>query len=195
MLGTYQPGEFIFQCPIFLPFHAVHGVLKARILKWSAIPFSSGEAASHQVQVSKQSGDPSWPQRACRKQTVLSTHVSAWAGQRSLDFVWFWPLVQVTATLPHQRRMPPTAIHLPAAGVRGLPAVAHLLRPGLPLALFSHLPFPPHAPGPCGPLCPLVVSCACECGLSSLLHQPECCLPLSGTPSPRLTLSAWDHSA
>ena len=22
------------QCPIFLPFHAVHGVLKARILKW-----------------------------------------------------------------------------------------------------------------------------------------------------------------
>ena len=25
-----------------LPFHAVHGVLKARILKWFAIPFSSG---------------------------------------------------------------------------------------------------------------------------------------------------------
>ena len=31
ILGTYQPGEFIFQCPIFLPFHTVHGVLKARI--------------------------------------------------------------------------------------------------------------------------------------------------------------------
>ena len=28
--------------PMFLPFHAVHGVLKARILKWFAIPFSSG---------------------------------------------------------------------------------------------------------------------------------------------------------
>ena len=41
-LGTYRPGEFIFQCPIFLPFHAVHGVLKARILKWFAIPFSTG---------------------------------------------------------------------------------------------------------------------------------------------------------
>jgi len=27
---------------IFLPFHTVHGVLKARILKWFAIPFSSG---------------------------------------------------------------------------------------------------------------------------------------------------------
>ena len=42
MSGTYQPGEFIFLCPLFLPFHAVHGVLKARILKWFAIPFSSG---------------------------------------------------------------------------------------------------------------------------------------------------------
>ena len=42
MLGTYQSGEFIFQCPIFLPFYAVHGVLKARILKWFAIHFSSG---------------------------------------------------------------------------------------------------------------------------------------------------------
>ena len=38
---TYWPGEFTFQCPIFLPFHTVHAVLKARILKWFAIPFSS----------------------------------------------------------------------------------------------------------------------------------------------------------
>ena len=42
ILGTYRPEEFIFQCPIFLPLHAVHGVLKARILKWFAILFSSG---------------------------------------------------------------------------------------------------------------------------------------------------------
>ena len=42
ILGAYQPGGFIFQCPIFLPFHTVHGVLKARILKWFAIPFSGG---------------------------------------------------------------------------------------------------------------------------------------------------------
>ena len=41
-LGTYWPWEFIFQCPIFLPFHTVHGVLKIKTLKWSAIPFSSG---------------------------------------------------------------------------------------------------------------------------------------------------------
>ena len=42
ILGTSQSGEFIFQCPIFLPSHTVHGVLKARILKWFAIPFCSG---------------------------------------------------------------------------------------------------------------------------------------------------------
>ena len=42
IMGTYGPGEFIFQCPIFLPFHTVHGVLKARILEWVVIPFSSG---------------------------------------------------------------------------------------------------------------------------------------------------------
>ena len=42
MLGTYRPGVFLFQYPIILPFHTVHGVPKARILKWFAIPFSSG---------------------------------------------------------------------------------------------------------------------------------------------------------
>ena len=41
ILCTYRPVEFIFQCPSFLPFHTVHGVLRARILKRFAIPFSS----------------------------------------------------------------------------------------------------------------------------------------------------------
>ena len=41
ILGAYRPGEFIFWCHIFLPFHTVLGVLKARMLKWFAIPFSS----------------------------------------------------------------------------------------------------------------------------------------------------------
>ena len=42
ILGTYRPGVFPFQYPTILTFHSVHGVLKARILKWFAIPFSSG---------------------------------------------------------------------------------------------------------------------------------------------------------
>ena len=41
ILGTYPSGEFIFQCHIFLPFHTVYGVLKARILKWFGLPFPS----------------------------------------------------------------------------------------------------------------------------------------------------------
>ena len=39
ILGTYWPGEFLFQYPIILPFYTVHGVLETRILKW--IVFSS----------------------------------------------------------------------------------------------------------------------------------------------------------
>ena len=42
VLGTYWPGGLIFWCRIFLPFHTVLRVLKARILKGFAIPFSSG---------------------------------------------------------------------------------------------------------------------------------------------------------
>ena len=42
IMGTYRPEEFTFQCPVFLSFHAIYGVLKARILKWFAIPFSNG---------------------------------------------------------------------------------------------------------------------------------------------------------
>ena len=42
ILGTYHPEDFVFQCHLFLPFHSVHVVLKARILEWFAIFFSSG---------------------------------------------------------------------------------------------------------------------------------------------------------
>ena len=38
ILSTYQPGEFLFKYPIILPFHTVHRILKARILKWLPSP-------------------------------------------------------------------------------------------------------------------------------------------------------------
>ncbi|KAB0345364.1 hypothetical protein FD754_022290, partial [Muntiacus muntjak] len=41
ILGTYRHGEFLFQYLIILPFHTVHRILKARILKWFTIPFST----------------------------------------------------------------------------------------------------------------------------------------------------------
>ena len=59
--GTYQPGEFLFQYPIILPFHIVHRVLKERILRWFAIPFSSGphsvRSLHHDLSVL---GGPTW---------------------------------------------------------------------------------------------------------------------------------------
>ena len=61
ILGTYRPGELIFQFPIFLPFLIIHGVFKARILKWFAIPFSSGphfvRALYHDLPIL---GGPTW---------------------------------------------------------------------------------------------------------------------------------------
>ena len=42
ILGTYRPGKFIFKCHIFSSFHTIHGVLKAKMLKWFAIPLSDG---------------------------------------------------------------------------------------------------------------------------------------------------------
>ena len=53
ILGTYQPGEVIFDCYLFLSFHIVHGGVKARILKWFAIPFSSGPHFVRTVQNSE----------------------------------------------------------------------------------------------------------------------------------------------
>ena len=42
ILDIYWLGKFIFQSHIFLPFHTVPEVLKAKTLKWFAISFSSG---------------------------------------------------------------------------------------------------------------------------------------------------------
>ena len=39
LLGTYRPGEFIFQCHIFLPFHTVHGFSRQEY--WSGLPLPS----------------------------------------------------------------------------------------------------------------------------------------------------------
>ena len=56
ILGTYRPGEFTFQCPIFLPFHTVHGVPQAIIL--SSLPFTS--PVSHVFSELSTMTCPSW---------------------------------------------------------------------------------------------------------------------------------------
>ena len=42
ILGTYRPGEFIFQCHVFLPFPTAHGGSQGKKTEVFAIPFSSG---------------------------------------------------------------------------------------------------------------------------------------------------------
>ena len=47
ILGTYRPRGFLFQYPIILPFHTVHGVRKARILQWFAAPYLGQGVSPH----------------------------------------------------------------------------------------------------------------------------------------------------
>ena len=56
ILGTYWPGKFIFQCHTFLPFHTVHGVLKARILRWLPFPSPVDQVLSELSAMTR----PSW---------------------------------------------------------------------------------------------------------------------------------------
>ena len=51
ILCTYRPGELIFQCSIFLSFHTVYGVLKARVLNWFALGnlFNLTQTQCHQL--------------------------------------------------------------------------------------------------------------------------------------------------
>ena len=56
IFGNYRPGEFILQCPIFLPFHAFHGALKQEY--WSGLPFPS--PVEHVLSELSTMTHPSW---------------------------------------------------------------------------------------------------------------------------------------
>ena len=59
ILGTYQPRDSTF-CIIFLSFHTVHGVLKARILKRLASPSSSGPVNIQKTKIMASGPITSW---------------------------------------------------------------------------------------------------------------------------------------
>ena len=80
MLGTYWPGEFVFQCPIFLPFHAVHWVLKARILKWFAFPSPVDQVLSELSMT-----HPSWVTHSFIESDMAVVHVII-----LVSFLWLW---------------------------------------------------------------------------------------------------------
>ena len=84
ILGIYRPWEFIFLCHMFLPFHTLHEVLKARILKWFAIPFSSGPRFVTPLHMTHLG----WPYMAWLNFTELDkavVHVI-----RSASCLWLW---------------------------------------------------------------------------------------------------------
>ena len=56
ILGTYWPVEFLFQYPIILPFHTVHGV--SRQESWSGLPFPS--PVDHILSALSTMTHPSW---------------------------------------------------------------------------------------------------------------------------------------
>ena len=83
---TYWLGELIFQCPIFLPFHTLHGVIKTRILKWFAIAFSSG---THFVELSTMTC-PSWVDLQGTAHCFLELGKAVVHVTRLVSFLWLW---------------------------------------------------------------------------------------------------------
>ena len=86
ILGTCRPGEFIFQCPIFFPFHTVHGFLKARILKWSAIPFSSEPRFVRTLHHAR----PSWMALPGMVHSFIELDKAVVHVIRLVSFLWLW---------------------------------------------------------------------------------------------------------
>ena len=86
ILGTYRHEEFISQCPIFLPFHTVHGVLKARILKWFAVLFSSGPrfvgTLHHDMSI--------WVALHCMAHSFIELDKAVVHVIRLVSFLWLW---------------------------------------------------------------------------------------------------------
>ena len=86
ILGIYRLGEFVFQCPIFLPFHTVHGVLKARILKWFSIPFSSGPCFIRTLH----HDCPSWVALHGMIHSFIELDKAVVHVIRLVSFLWLW---------------------------------------------------------------------------------------------------------
>ena len=89
ILGTYRSGEFLFQCPIILPFHIVHRVLKVRIMKWFAIPFSVGHILSDLSTRTCPSGLPRRHGLVSLRSAPAATDHKGWLKQQKFIFSQF----------------------------------------------------------------------------------------------------------
>ena len=86
ILGTYWPGECIFQRPIFLPFHTVHGTLKAGILKWFAVLFSNGPYFFRTAPMTR----PSWLALHSMAYSFIELDKAVVHVIRLVGLLWLW---------------------------------------------------------------------------------------------------------
>ena len=79
-------GSYIFQCRIFLPLHTVHGVLKATVLKWLAIP----SPVDHVLSELSTMTHPSWVARHHMAHRVIELGKVVVHAVSLVSFLWLW---------------------------------------------------------------------------------------------------------
>ena len=85
-VAYWAPRKFLFQCPIFFPFHAVHGVLKARILKWFAIPSPVDHVLSELYTMTRLS----WVALQGMAHSFIELDKAVVHVIKSISFLWLW---------------------------------------------------------------------------------------------------------
>ena len=86
ILGTYWPGEFIFQCPIFLPFHTVHGFSRQEY--WSGLPFPS--PVNHILSDLSIMTHPSWVALHGTPHSFIELDKAVVHVISLVSFLWLW---------------------------------------------------------------------------------------------------------
>ena len=87
-LAPSDLGSSSFSVLCFLPFYAVHWVLKARILKWFSIPFSSGPRFVRTLH-----HGPSWGALHGMAHSFIELYKSVVHVIRLVSFMWLWFLI------------------------------------------------------------------------------------------------------
>ena len=88
---------------MLLPFHIVHEVLKARILKWLAIPFSSGPHLSDLSTMTR----PSWVAPQALLSFMASGPITSWEIDREIvetvsDFIFLGSKITADGDCSHE---------------------------------------------------------------------------------------------
>ena len=85
-VAYWATGEFIFQCPIFLPFHTVHGVLKQEYQ--SGLPFPS--PVDHVLSEFSTMIHPSWMALYDMAHSFVELAKAVVQAIRLVSFLWLW---------------------------------------------------------------------------------------------------------